>query len=152
MLLNENHVGRTVLLRGGSTSMITVSTKDGVRIEPNSNEDIIAIKLEGEWELLRGSTQKELYEALRVKAIKNVAPEYVEAFTSTDEDMVNHPDHYGGEDNPVEAIKIIDHYELGFNLGNSLKYLIRADHKEDRLSDLKKCQWYLNREIAKMEK
>ena len=66
--------------------------------------------------------------------------------------MVNHPDHYGGEDNPLEVIKRIDHYKLGFSLGNSIKYILRAEHKEDHLGDLKKAQFYLNREIAKLEK
>ena len=33
-------------------------------------------------------------------------------------EMVNHPNHYGGEDNIYEAIKVIDAWELGFSLGN----------------------------------
>jgi hypothetical protein len=66
------------------------------------------------------------------------------------EDMVNHPAHYGG-DNPLEVIKIIDHYELGFNLGNCAKYLLRADKKGNKLEDLKKAAWYLQHEIKKLE-
>jgi hypothetical protein len=62
---------------------------------------------------------------------------------------VNHPEHYGGEDNPYEAIKIIEHYNLGFHLGNLLKYVLRAGKKENRLEDLKKGKWYLDREIEK---
>jgi hypothetical protein len=62
---------------------------------------------------------------------------------------VNHPEHYGGEDNPYEAIKIIEHYNLGFHLGNLLKYILRAGKKENRLEDLKKGKWYLDREIEK---
>ncbi len=65
---------------------------------------------------------------------------------------VDHPDHYGGEDNPYEAIKVIEAWELGFNLGNSVKYIARADKKGNRLEDLKKSLWYLNREIQNMEK
>ena len=37
---------------------------------------------------------------------------------------VNHPQHYGGEGNPYEAIKVIDAWELGFSLGNTVKYII----------------------------
>ena len=37
---------------------------------------------------------------------------------SEQKEMVNHPPHYGGEDNPYEAIKVIDEWNLGFCLGN----------------------------------
>lgn len=67
-------------------------------------------------------------------------------------EMVNHPSHYGGKDNPMEAIKIIDHYQLPFSLGNTLKYILRADKKANKLEDLKKAAWYLQHEITKLEK
>lgn len=63
---------------------------------------------------------------------------------------VDHPAHYGGEDNTYEAIKVIEAWELGFNLGNVIKYISRAGKKGSRLDDLKKAQWYLNREINKL--
>ena len=63
-------------------------------------------------------------------------------------DMVNHPQHYGGKDNPMEVIKIIDHYQLGFVEGSILKYLLRYK-KKNGLEDLKKAQWYINRLIEK---
>ena len=66
-------------------------------------------------------------------------------------EQINHPDHYGGKDNPYEAIKIIEALGLGFCLGNTLKYIARAGKKEDRLRDLKKAMWYLNREISNIE-
>lgn len=66
-------------------------------------------------------------------------------------DMVNHPAHYGGANNPLEVIKIIDHYELGFALANSIKYILRADKKGNKLEDLKKAAWYLQHEINKLE-
>lgn len=44
-------------------------------------------------------------------------------------DAVNHPDHYGGEDNPYEAIKVIEAWDLGFNLGNTVKYIARTVRK-----------------------
>jgi hypothetical protein len=64
---------------------------------------------------------------------------------------VNHPSHYGGEDNPYEAIKVIEAWDLGFNLGNVVKYLSRAGKKGDTLEDLRKAAWYLNREIQNRE-
>jgi len=63
---------------------------------------------------------------------------------------VDHPAHYGGADNTYEAIKVIEAWELGFNLGNVVKYISRAGKKGSKLEDLKKAQWYLNREINKL--
>ena len=45
-------------------------------------------------------------------------------------EAVNHPEHYGGESNPYEAIKVIDAWDLGFSLGNTVKYISRAGKKE----------------------
>ncbi len=67
------------------------------------------------------------------------------------EDAVNHPKHYGGADYIYEAIKVIEAWGLGFCLGNSVKYISRAGKKGDRLTDLKKARWYLDREIAQAE-
>ena len=65
-------------------------------------------------------------------------------------DAVNHPEHYGGSDSTYEAIKVIEAWELGFCLGNVIKYISRAGKKESRIDDLKKAQWYLTREIEKV--
>jgi hypothetical protein len=40
---------------------------------------------------------------------------------------------------------------MNFNLGNAVKYVWRAGKKGDRLEDLKKAAWYLNREIQRLE-
>lgn len=61
---------------------------------------------------------------------------------------VNHPSHYGGADNLYEAIKVIEAWKLGFNLGNTVKYIARAEHKNATIQDLEKARWYLDREIA----
>lgn len=71
--------------------------------------------------------------------------------TSMASDSVNHPPHYGGEDNPYEAIKVIEAWGLGFHLGNTVKYIARAPHKQTMLEDLKKARWYLDRAIANCE-
>lgn len=68
-------------------------------------------------------------------------------------EAVNHPSHYGGADNPYEAIKVIEAWDLGFCLGNTVKYILRAGKKADpALQDLKKARWYLDREIANLER
>jgi hypothetical protein len=68
-------------------------------------------------------------------------------------DAVNHPLHYGGADNPYEAIKVIEAWSLGFCLGNAVKYISRAGkkHGSEELEDLKKARWYIDREIARLE-
>lgn len=63
-------------------------------------------------------------------------------------ESVDHPAHYGGADNPYEAIKVIEAWRLGFCLGNVVKYISRAEHKGSPLQDLEKARWYLDREIA----
>lgn len=62
-------------------------------------------------------------------------------------DLVNHPPHYkvGG----VETIDFIEAKGLGYNLGNVVKYLTRADHKGNKVQDLEKARWYLEREIMR---
>lgn len=69
-------------------------------------------------------------------------------------DNVDHPDHYGGEGNPYEAIKIIEALGLDFCLGNTLKYIARAGKKSKttELEDLKKAAWYLERRIQQIER
>ena len=66
-------------------------------------------------------------------------------------ERVDHPSHYGGEDNQYEAIKVIEAWDLGFNLGNTIKYISRAGKKLDILEDLEKASWYINREIKKLK-
>lgn len=69
-------------------------------------------------------------------------------------EAVDHPAHYGGGDNPYEAIKVIEAWNLGFCLGNTVKYISRAGKKDPAkmLEDLKKAAWYLAREIQRMER
>lgn len=61
-------------------------------------------------------------------------------------DNVNHPPHYkvGG----IEVIDFIESKKFNYNLGNVIKYVSRADHKGNRLEDLQKARWYLDREIG----
>lgn len=65
----------------------------------------------------------------------------------TQDDSVNHPPHYTRHPSGVECITITEH--MGFNLGNAMKYIWRADLKGDAVEDLRKACWYIAREIAK---
>jgi hypothetical protein len=59
------------------------------------------------------------------------------------------PDHYGGEENPFEPIKIIQYYGLNFTLGNAVKYILRTGKKkgEPNLKELRKAYTYIGFEI-----
>jgi len=63
-----------------------------------------------------------------------------------DREMVNHPDHYQGSGG-MEVIDIIENYDLGFSLGNAIKYILRSNKKGSANQDLKKAIWYINREM-----
>lgn len=67
-------------------------------------------------------------------------------------DFVNHPPHYEGAIECIEAIEASMTPEAfkGFLKGNCMKYLFRYE-KKNGLEDLKKCEWYLNHLIAAIE-
>jgi hypothetical protein len=64
-------------------------------------------------------------------------------------DLVNNPEHY--QANGIETIEVIEGYNLNFNLGNVIKYILRSDKKGNNKQDLEKAQWYLKREIEKFK-
>lgn len=86
---------------------------------------------------------KSLLEALNARTLEAVS-------TAINIEHVDHPIHYGGRDNPYEAIKVIRAWDLGFSLGNTIKYISRAGKKDPskRLEDLRKAMWYLEEEIS----
>ena len=66
-------------------------------------------------------------------------------------DPVNSPSHYTSHPSGIECIQITEH--MGFLLGNTVKYIWRADLKHgSSVQDLEKAVWYLKREIKKRKK
>jgi len=65
-------------------------------------------------------------------------------------DLINEPPHYKSKGG-IEPIEVIESFELGFHLGNVVKYILRADKKGNKKQDLEKAQWYLNRELQKLD-
>jgi hypothetical protein len=65
--------------------------------------------------------------------------------SKTIDDPIN-PKHYRGD----RVMRIIEEFELGFCLGNVVKYILRHLEKAG-LEDLKKARWYLDREILRRE-
>ena len=55
------------------------------------------------------------------------------------------PQHYRQHPSGVECIQVTEH--MGFLLGNAMKYIWRAELKDDKVGDLKKAIWYIQREI-----
>ena len=66
---------------------------------------------------------------------------------------VDHPSHYR-KDTGFEAIDVIEAWKLGFNLGNTVKYISRNGIKDpDKIiEDLEKARWYIDREIQNLRK
>ena len=56
---------------------------------------------------------------------------------------VDHPSHYNH--GKIEAIDAIDAWGLDFYEGNIVKYIVRSKYKGNRLQDLEKALWYLDR-------
>lgn len=82
---------------------------------------------------------------------RSVIPGWDVTFNPYTEVVINHPAHYGG-DTIYEAIKVIEAWNLNFNLGNTVKYISRAGKKTaNTLEDLEKASWYLQREIEKIK-
>ena len=75
------------------------------------------------------------------------------------EDKVNHPSHYTWlkDKTGIEVIDITRH--MDFDLGNAIKYILRAGHKTEEgydnkaktIEDLKKAIFYINDKIAQIE-
>lgn len=84
---------------------------------------------------LKGDGHKEDKELFRVDSNGNI------------KEAVNHPQHYQG--NGIEVIDIIEAFDLNFSLGNSIKYILRADKKGNKKQDLEKAIWYLNNELKR---
>ncbi len=70
-------------------------------------------------------------------------------------EQINHPPHY--QQGRIEAIEVIEDVVagapepvVGYHVGQALKYLLRAWHKENASQDLQKAAWYLNRAIARI--
>lgn len=62
---------------------------------------------------------------------------------------VDHPQHYN---EGVEAIEVIESWDLNFHVGNVIKYMLRAPFKGEQVQDLEKAKWYLDRHIENVRK
>lgn len=67
-------------------------------------------------------------------------------------DAVNHPKHYNSHPAGIECITVVEHFP--FNVGNAIKYCWRVGLQDgaDPIEDLRRAQWYIEREIARLSK
>ena len=84
---------------------------------------------------------------VEIEGVKKTRERMEEAFAKKFLDIVNHPPHYTNHPSGVECIQITEH--MGFNLGNAMKYIWRADLKAKRTEDIEKAIWYLKRELTR---
>jgi len=97
----------------------------------------------------------QIHRKMRAESDKKVEAAYVEKvggnpipnFLQHKDDPIN-PDHY--KRNGIEAVDVIEAFDLNYRLGNVIKYVLRHVGKNG-LEDLKKARWYLDREISKHE-
>ncbi|TXH41266.1 MAG: DUF3310 domain-containing protein [Desulfurellales bacterium] len=64
------------------------------------------------------------------------------------QNSVDHPSHYQSKSG-IEVIDVIEAFGLGFRLGNAVKYILRSGKKGDKVEDLHKALWHIQREIEK---
>lgn len=64
-------------------------------------------------------------------------------------DAIN-PTHYKKHPSGIECIQVTEH--MTFCIGNAIKYLWRAGLKGDRLEDLEKAKWYIEREVSRTKR
>lgn len=104
---------------------------------------------------------EKMKESEGVKKVKELK-EYVKNFNNKffpDNDKVNNPSHYTWLKDKC-GIEVIDiTRQMDFNLGNAIKYILRAGHKDEEgysnvakeIEDLKKAVWYINDKIKMLE-
>jgi len=65
--------------------------------------------------------------------------------------LVDHPKHYNRGN--IEAIEVIEDWNLDFHLGNAVKYICRAGFKDSatKAEDLEKALWYIKRKLKMLK-
>jgi len=148
MMLRQNVKAKDIAEKVGTSASYVYS----VRSEMKDNDPEIKTKLIAKplsvYELhLKNSLAQARNERPPIRMQASPTTNVVKPYET---DMVNNPTHYtaGG----IETIDFIEAKKLGYNLGNAVKYISRSDLKGDRLENLKKAQWYLNREVNNITK
>ena len=90
--------------------------------------------------------KKKDVQAIAEKVVQTIEEQEIKVVElPKNEDVINHPSHYTR--GKIEVIDFIEDQQLPYHLGNVIKYVARAGYKGDKLEDLKKARWYLDRYI-----
>lgn len=106
-------------------------------------------KMETTESYINSESIQDLYDCIKAASVKN-------SWVTTDKkhnqisNVIDHPSHYNR--GKIEVIDFIEDQQLPFHLGNVVKYIARAGSKGDKLEDLKKARWYLDRYINEVMK
>jgi hypothetical protein len=124
-----------------SKTATPITVDELTQITPERMKELVYQHTRPKHRMQSATPRKIIFTATGSKSVADIIAEH-------HTDMVNHPPHYkaGG----IETIDFIEAKGLGYHLGNVVKYVTRADHKGNKLEDLKKAQWYLSRAIEKL--
>ena len=115
------------------------------KVSPNDNQSEkvnevapVISKMETTESYIKADSVKDLYDVTTDKKPNRII------------NAIDHPSHYNR--GKIEVIDFIEDQGLSFHLGNVVKYIARAGSKGDKLEDLKKARWYLDRYINEVMK
>lgn len=111
---------------------------------PKKKEEVITTEKEPG----KNTEETPIYDSKKLTAYKPTIKRVDEQGVRIEHDAVNHPSHYTR--GKIEVIDFIEDQQLPYHLGNVIKYIARAGHKGDKLEDLKKARWYLDRYIKEV--
>lgn len=100
------------------------------------------------WRFIR--VHEQIIEGAKFELTLGQIDELEDEFKENNREMVNHPSHYN--QGKYEVIDVIEDWNLGFCLGNAIKYIGRCGHKDDPVQELEKAKWYIQREIDRLKK
>lgn len=98
---------------------------------------------------INSESVQDLYDCIKAASVKNSCVT-TDIKPKTISNVIDHPSHYNR--GKIEVIDFIEDQGLSFHLGNVIKYVARAGSKSDKLEDLKKARWYLDRYINEVMK
>ena len=152
MEITKEDIGKRVILRDGSERVIEAF------IEGSEYPVVLEGETRGGWladGYFYGSNHISVGDIIywapsneEIEAERKAPFQWSDTTPVAEYDFVNRPKHYN-HINGVECIEITEHFN--FNRGNAIKYIWRAGHKNNELEDLKKAEWYLKREIKRIE-
>ena len=121
--------------------------KSKKEVEEEANMTTVDSKeTEARQKIDRRKTEERHIEDSSKEAVQVPTAEHMDTmYGNIEHDAVNHPSHYTR--GKIEVIDFIEDQQLPYHLGNVIKYIARAGYKGDKLEDLKKARWYLDRYI-----